>query len=98
MPAGDQHVAAGHADRTAPRTHVVGAGELRAALGQSIEIRCVDVSVAQVCHRLVALVVGEDEKHVRLGLRLRLAKRKTKRRNGNQAAREMVQFFAHKSS
>ena len=33
VPTGNQHVSAGHAHCAAPRAHVVGAGELRAALG-----------------------------------------------------------------
>ena len=61
-----EHVAAGNADRYAPGTHVVSTTEVRATLGEAVEIRSFDFAVTERADRIEALVVREDEEEVGL--------------------------------
>ena len=98
VPPGYEHVSAGHADRAAPRAHVVRAGELRATARESVEVRRVDVGQSKRADRLEALVIGEEEQHVRLGFNLRLVKRKTHGGDRCQAAYNLNYYLLHKLS
>ena len=64
---GVDHRPAGDADRAAPGTHIVGVGEGRSRADDPVEVRRLDLIVAQGVDGLVALVVGEDEEKVGLG-------------------------------
>ena len=96
VPAGDEHVATGHADRATPRAHVVRAGELRAAVHQAVEVWRVDVGQAKRADCLEALVVGEEEQHIRLGLGVCLAKREAECGGCGQAAEALDRLLFHR--
>ena len=55
---------AGHANRTAPRTHVVSPGEAGARLHQPVEVGGFDIGYPETSDGFVTLVVGKDEEDV----------------------------------
>ena len=65
--------------------------EFHPALGQVVEVRCLDFLLTEAAKVTVAKVVGEDENQVRLGLRL--AKR-SRLGQGEQAKRGCEKKFA----
>ena len=67
---GVDHRPAGDADRAAPGAHIVGVGEARPRADDAVEVRRLDLIIAEGVDGVVALVVGEDEE--KIGFRGRL--------------------------
>ena len=71
---------AGHANRTAPRTHVVSPGEAGARLHQPVEVGGFDIGYPETSDGFVTLVVCKDEEDVWLFGRVKKGRQKKDRR------------------
>ncbi len=61
---GQDHRARRHADRPLQRAHAIGPSKRRPLADKPVEVRCLDVRVAQCGDGVGTLIVGQDEEDV----------------------------------
>ena len=64
--AGIEHRSAGHANRAAPRSHIVSVPKLGALASKLVQVGSFDFLVPGLANRVVAVIVGEDHNDVGL--------------------------------